>query len=232
MKRKTVIRTTLVALAAAVLPGCLAINMLLGAGSMFVGGPVQYASAAYTLGEYSYHYAVNDKNPGEVIEDKIAWLVPDKPEQAPIQLAANVPEIPVSHLPASGLELPPVRSTDTSPHPLQLAAIESVRLPKPAPEVRAQGEPNRIRPAKTSTPAPHAAAPEPASPEPETVIAANPKPVRAEPPTVLQRERRFRQLDRMLVEAQDSLRIQVPDSRRGINGTWQVRHRIDEQPYS
>lgn len=33
--------------------------------------PLQYASTVYTVGEFTYEYAVNENDPGEVIEAKI-----------------------------------------------------------------------------------------------------------------------------------------------------------------
>lgn len=236
MKAQTILRTSLIALAVSTLPGCLAINMLLGAGSMLVGGPVQYASAAYTVGEYSYQYAVNDKNPGEVIEDKIAWLLPEEPEAAPVQLAAaDVPDVPISSLPVKGLKLPPMRSPESAAHPLQLA---SARLRPRVPEQRVR--PDKKAPATVETVAEARVTehvPEktpvrtPAQVSPETPVR------KAQPAVSLARrlqdsQRRFRTMDRLMVASEGSTRIRVPAESRGINGAWQVRHRIDEQPYS
>ena len=58
-----------------VLPGCLAINAVLGVLGYFGTGPIQLAGTAYSISEYTYEYAVNDKTPDEVIEEKFAWLL-------------------------------------------------------------------------------------------------------------------------------------------------------------
>lgn len=70
----TLIRNTILSAAVLTLPGCLAINAMLGAAGLFISGPVQYAGTVYSVGEYAYEYAVNDKTPDEVIQDKFAWL--------------------------------------------------------------------------------------------------------------------------------------------------------------
>jgi len=68
----------------AFLPGCAVVGPLLSLGGMAGLAPLQYASAAYTVGEYSYEYAVNENDPTEVIEAKIegvlsgeAFMLPD-----------------------------------------------------------------------------------------------------------------------------------------------------------
>ncbi|QGY39454.1 hypothetical protein GM415_04735 [Pseudodesulfovibrio cashew] len=68
----------------ALLPGCAVVGPLLSVGGMAGLAPLQYASTAYTVGEFSYEYAVNDQDPGEVIEKKVdavltgkAFLLPD-----------------------------------------------------------------------------------------------------------------------------------------------------------
>jgi hypothetical protein len=68
----------------ALLPGCAVIGPLLSVGGMVGLAPLQYASTAYTVGEFTYEYAANDKDPGEVIQAKIdgvlsgeAFTLPD-----------------------------------------------------------------------------------------------------------------------------------------------------------
>lgn len=66
------------------LPGCAVIGPLISIGGMAGLAQLQYASTAYTVGEFSYEYAVNDNDPGDVIEQKIdavltgkAFMMPD-----------------------------------------------------------------------------------------------------------------------------------------------------------
>ncbi len=82
--RKTAIIHTAVLLFLAFLPGCAVVGPLLSVGGMAGLAPLQYASTVYTVGEFSYEYAVNDNDPGEVIEAKIdsvlsgeAFMLPD-----------------------------------------------------------------------------------------------------------------------------------------------------------
>lgn len=57
------------------LPGCAVVGPLLSVGGMAGLAPLQYASTAYTLGEFTYEYAANDKDPGEVIRAKVDGIV-------------------------------------------------------------------------------------------------------------------------------------------------------------
>lgn len=50
--------------------GCAAVGPLLTLGGTWIT-PLQYASTAYTVGEYSYEYAQNDRTPDMVIEAKL-----------------------------------------------------------------------------------------------------------------------------------------------------------------
>jgi len=71
----------------AFLPGCAVVGPLLSIGGMAGLGPLQYASTVYTVGEFSYEYAVNENDPGEVIEAKIDSILTGKafmlPESIP-----------------------------------------------------------------------------------------------------------------------------------------------------
>ena len=82
--RKAALNTLAVIFFLAMLPGCAVVGPLLSVGSFIGAAPLQYASAVYTVGEYTYEYAANDKDPSEVIEGKIlavldgsAFDVPD-----------------------------------------------------------------------------------------------------------------------------------------------------------
>ncbi|MDC0336481.1 hypothetical protein OAN24_06285 [Pseudodesulfovibrio sp.] len=82
--RKATIINMAVLFFLAFLPGCAVVGPLLSIGGMAGLAPLQYASTAYTLGEFSYEFAVNDNDPSEVIEAKIdsvltgeAFMLPD-----------------------------------------------------------------------------------------------------------------------------------------------------------
>lgn len=57
------------------LAGCLAINAMFGVLGLVGPAPIQYAGTAYSVGEYTYQFAVNDKTPDEVLGEKFAWLI-------------------------------------------------------------------------------------------------------------------------------------------------------------
>jgi len=69
--RKAATTTLAVIFFLALLPGCAVVGPLLSVGGMAGFAPLQYASTAVTVGEFTYEYAANDKNPSEVIEGKI-----------------------------------------------------------------------------------------------------------------------------------------------------------------
>lgn len=71
---KSVATTTLLALMAWACSGCALVGPVLTAGSFTLGGPVQYASTVWSIGEYAYEYAANDKAPDEVIQGKFDAL--------------------------------------------------------------------------------------------------------------------------------------------------------------
>ncbi len=69
--RKVTLNTLAVVFFLASLPGCAVVGPLLSVGGMAGLAPLQYASTVYTVGEFSYEYAVNENDPGEVIQAKI-----------------------------------------------------------------------------------------------------------------------------------------------------------------
>ena len=79
-----------------VLPGCLAINAVLGVLGYLGTGAIQFAGTVYSVSEYTYEYAVNDKTPDEVIEEKFAWLLlpEDNLEMPGYARAARKPVMP------------------------------------------------------------------------------------------------------------------------------------------
>jgi hypothetical protein len=54
--------------------GCAVVGPLLTCGGA-IFTPLQYASTAYTIGEFSYEYAANDRTPDEVIQNKVDTIV-------------------------------------------------------------------------------------------------------------------------------------------------------------
>ncbi len=121
--KTTLCRSCLFTASLLVLPGCLVINAVLGIAGLLGTGPIQYAGTAYSLGEYTYHYTVRGKTPDEVIEEKLAELLPDDPEpsgRAPVVRTADLGK------------------SRTSPRPLPVTSAESAlptakTLPKETP---------------------------------------------------------------------------------------------------
>jgi hypothetical protein len=94
-----------------IMPGCAVVGPLLTMGGVAGIAPLQYASTAYTIGEFSYEYAVNDKDPGDVIETKIgnfmsgdAFRIEQQTEEPmhsnTTMVAEASPQIPESEIPA------------------------------------------------------------------------------------------------------------------------------------
>lgn len=143
------IRRCLTAALLAALPaslaGCLALNAAFGVLGLVATGPVQYAGTAYTVGEYAYHYAVNDMTPVEVFEDKFAWLAgtpPGQPDSRPIPPSMEPPAVELADAGAiapaamaattTTAEERPVRKTPLPAQPsAPTAAPESASTPQP-----------------------------------------------------------------------------------------------------
>lgn len=81
--RKVTTTTLAVIFLCAVLPGCAVVGPLLSVGGLVGLAPLQYASTAYTVAEFSYEYAANDKDPSEVIEAKIDSVLTGKAFELP-----------------------------------------------------------------------------------------------------------------------------------------------------
>jgi hypothetical protein len=132
------------------LAGCLALNAAFGVLGLVATGPVQYAGTAYTVGEYAYHYAVNDMTPVEVFEDKFAWLdrqdvqptSPGQPDSPPLPPSMEPPAIELAD--AGGIDTEVIaaeatpaaerRSHRTPQHPplsAPTAAPDSASTPQP-----------------------------------------------------------------------------------------------------
>jgi len=83
--------------AAMPLSGCAVVaGPLLGAGGLAFA-PLQYASTAYTLGEFTYQYAANDRTPDQVLEAKYDAVVSGEAFALPEYLKSEPagPEAPV-----------------------------------------------------------------------------------------------------------------------------------------
>ena len=78
------------------LSGCAVVAPLLGAGGLAFA-PLQYVSTAYTIGEFTYQYAANDKTPDQVVQDKYNAMVSGEAFELPEYLNAEPagPEAPV-----------------------------------------------------------------------------------------------------------------------------------------
>ena len=78
-------------------PGCAVIGPLLSLGGLAGLAPLQYASMAYTVGEYSYEYAANDTTPDQVIENKINSVVSGEAFEFPVYMRSDPagPDAPV-----------------------------------------------------------------------------------------------------------------------------------------
>jgi hypothetical protein len=78
------------------LSGCAVVAPLLGAGGLAFA-PLQYVSTAYTIGEFSYEYAANDKTPAQVVQDKYDAMVSGEAFELPEYLQSEPagPEAPV-----------------------------------------------------------------------------------------------------------------------------------------
>ncbi|WP_321513436.1 hypothetical protein [uncultured Pseudodesulfovibrio sp.] len=77
------------ALLIGLLPGCAVVGPLLSLGGFAGLAPLQYISTAYTIGEFSYEYAANDKDPGEVIEGKINAVVSGEAFEMPAYMQSD-----------------------------------------------------------------------------------------------------------------------------------------------
>lgn len=91
--RKTVVNTMMVIVFAGLLSGCAVVGPLLSMGSMAGFAPLQYASSAYTVGEFAYEFAANDRDPGELIQHKIDSVLNGEAFELPDYLVPDDDEI-------------------------------------------------------------------------------------------------------------------------------------------
>lgn len=85
---KAVLTISLLISTAGPLTGCAVVGPLLGAGGLAFA-PLQYVSTAYTIGEFTYEYAVNDRTPDEVVESKYDAMVSGEAFELPAYLRSE-----------------------------------------------------------------------------------------------------------------------------------------------
>jgi len=214
---KRLCRSCLFTAALPLLSGCLLINAFLGVAGLVGPAPIQYASSAYTVGEYAYHYAARGKTPDEVIEEKLAALLPaDEPEVEATLMADAAPE-----------PLPePVQ--EAVPAPIVLAAA-----PVPAPSAT-PAAPVAIRPAVSvvSRPIRRAVAEPAASPAvwtPEALPYSTPDPLLMRMDRM---ESALAQAERVALSRTGNgprMEATTQDAGQpgpGVSGGWSIRHPV------
>lgn len=226
------------------LPGCMVINAVLGVVGLLTTGPVQYAGTAYTIGEYTYEYAVNDKTPDQVIEEKVTWLFgsdvdPHMTDHDKVLRESAAQPAPEVALPVQ-LAYAMSENTRSAPRGLKRVTLK----PKP---LRQRTDPaatmvhRQMQPA--AKPVPTKQKTRQISPIP-TVIAVM-KPVIRH--TYIEREtdpilERMSRLEQGLVQAERQASLESEPGVRmtliiedagqtpaGINGSWSIRHQIMQQ---
>lgn len=88
---------------------------MLGVMGFLTSGPLQYAGTAYSVGEYTYQYAVNDKTPDEVFTEKLSWLMPSENDPTMAGYAKALKSAVLTdphHVPDSRIQL----ADNTEPH--------------------------------------------------------------------------------------------------------------------
>jgi hypothetical protein len=130
------------------------VSAAVGVGGYALGGPAQYAGTAYSLCEYSYELAVNDKTPDLVFKDKVlevvdildgpdyvgAWETalaatnPAPPQSVTLEnltLAYNLQDLPEAVRPAPALQGPALPGAKPLP-PVLLAENKPAPPAQPA----------------------------------------------------------------------------------------------------
>jgi len=222
---KRLCRSCLCTAALPLLSGCLLINAFLGVAGLVGPAPIQYASSAYTVGEYAYHYAARGKTPDEVIEEKLAALPPaDEPEVEATLMADAAPESFAEPIPE------PVQ--EAAPAPIVLAATS---MPVPSAVTAA---PAALRPAVpvVSRPSRRAVAEPAAIPAvwtPEALPYAAPDPLLMRMDRM---ESALAQAERMVLSRTgartgDGPRMEATTQDAGqpgpgVSGGWSIRHPV------
>ncbi|WP_147819718.1 hypothetical protein [Salidesulfovibrio onnuriiensis] len=239
MKWSTLRNCALIATTVLPLSGCLVLSALLGASGFVLTGPAQYIGTVYTVGEYTYELAANNKTPDMVIKEKLAWFIgPDtdrnKAEEPQTTLLAeqNTPAAPLKTLRIAPLPSP---TLETAPEPIimEVAMLGTTELP------RQKSHPANITPERTHFEKSFVKH----SPEKKVELQTRaakirpPLPLRSAktpPPDTLLRiqrmEQSFRAADMHLTGRTDGngVRIEMPPDLRpdGINGSWSIRHQV------
>lgn len=136
VSKKAVSRVLAVLAIASLMSGCAVVGPILSIGGMAGLGPLQYASMAYTAGEFSYEYAANDNTPDEVIENKINAFVTGEAFELPEYMQDDPagPEAPVM-----------VAEADTPEDPALSAEAREKRIEKLLGKRRIQHERLELR---------------------------------------------------------------------------------------
>jgi hypothetical protein len=222
------------------LPGCLAVNAMFGVLGLVTSGPVQYAGTAYTVGEYTYEYAVNGKTPDTVLGEKFAWLTGDEPP-SPVVLAETSQEIAPPHEPAHANVAIPLMADGSGSltlRPGHGAPPETGRYDTVS--LMADAGPAAERPAVPASPHTRTATVEPTAPTRISTATASPSGLNPPSDTDLLATRMDRmestlaQAERILLREPDQGVI-YPASRNddpqgsdtaGVSGEWSIRHPV------
>lgn len=243
--KRAILRNAIVVSAVLLLPGCLAVNAFLGAASLVITGPMQYAGTLYTVGEYTYEYAVNDRTPDEVLGAKLAWLqLTPKTEKSDTSLLTGYAKaMRRTSMDGSKPFVRPEPAPDTVPSatapetgPVMTASARPSPTPQPAP-VTAH------TPAPRSTPTVVARQKPAPRPAPAPVVTASTRPVH----TYVERDTdpllvRMHRLERSLAQAERVV-LDRPEAgvrhtvsepaagqETGISGSWSIRHGLMQLP--
>lgn len=251
--KKTMVRSLFLAALVIVLPGCVLINTVLGVVGLVTTGPIQYAGAAYSLGEYTYEYAVNDKTPDEVMVDKVAWLFDEEPTDT-VQYAEKT-AIPTKNTTPdwdTSIRIAANKASLSSDYNARKNALTRVKLTTTEPEQRVAHTPATVRPVTTVV----AKAPSQASqpvrikqPEPTPIaipvvqavaIAHQHEYIERNPDPLLNRLNKMQQAftlaERMATDTPArGIRYSINQNKNGqtitdINGSWSIRHDVMQSP--
>jgi len=222
--KRSLLRNCILTASVLILPGCLAINALLGVAGIMGSGPIQYAGTVYSVGEYTYEYAMNDRTPDEVIKHKLAWLLPEEqpdiplPSQPQIQYTntADDSKLMAAAVPASPPSLPRMPRKET--RTIEVQPITMASAPSFQPITTATASPPKAtRPVqvrrKTSG---------------HTYIERRPDPLHQKLARLNQTLRLAEQMAAR--EPTSGIRCSVssepPGQTHGINGSWSIRHTV------
>lgn len=239
------IRNTLLMAAVLLLPGCLAINAILGVASFVTSGPMQLAGTIYSVGEYTYEYAANDRTPDEVFLAKFDWLELN-PEEEAAPLTGYAKAMRKTSMDGSEPFVRPALPLVASIKPEPGTSILSVsNKPDPSHKQTVSEPANHVSAAKTTPKrmvvATRGLARKP-SPEP-VVVAEAPRPAH----TYIEHDTdpllvRMNRLEHSLNQAEQmtrrqgtahSLSIDQSEPGAGVSGAWSIRHTVMQHaPYT